>query len=345
MNTHHSGLNKFSSEQDDNFNLFLNELKPIVEHAVFQNQQHRFTALQPINMIEAATSQRIIDSMRFSLMNARYASIQDPHSGTFNWIFNEKNGKWDSLTEFLSGNQQLYWIHGKPGSGKSSLMKFLCTAPQTSVALRHLVRNLGQKSDCSVVLRHFFWLSGTEDQRSGKGLWASLLNQLLDHQQELLCLLTSKLPEIQRKRDFDDWSLKELREALEIAIEISGSYFCIFIDGVDEINQPEALHILEHIRILGMDKNVKICISSRPEPRFQRMLQSLPQLKLQDLTADDIRKYSTDVLSHAHETTSLSPIVPSQLDCLVNLILLKAEGVFIWVLRLEVSFRGYGGCG
>lgn len=92
-------------------------------------------------------------------MNDREHSIQVSHAGTFTWIFEEKDddednehveeyeinensrddehndmtddqedglSRWDSFTYFLEGENRIYWVQGKAGSGKSCLMKFIC---------------------------------------------------------------------------------------------------------------------------------------------------------------------------------------------------------------------------
>jgi hypothetical protein len=74
-------------------------------------------------------------------------------------------GKWDSFTEWLQGEQSLYWITGKPGSGKSTLMKYLYNDPRT-------LENVERWSKSHKLARagFFFWNSGSSMQMSKMGL-------------------------------------------------------------------------------------------------------------------------------------------------------------------------------
>ncbi|RMJ05304.1 hypothetical protein CDV36_014041, partial [Fusarium kuroshium] len=78
---------------------------------------------------------------------------------------------WDSLAEWLQSSQPVYWISGKPASGKSTLMKFILGHNRTELLLK-------QWQDNVRILSHFFWRPGTELQQSIKGLLCSLLHQI-----------------------------------------------------------------------------------------------------------------------------------------------------------------------
>ena len=69
----------------------------------------------------------------------REERISDNFLTTFQWIYSEpQNGsrQWSSFTSWLQGPENIYWITGKPGSGKSTLMKMLSTDPQTNTLLQ-----------------------------------------------------------------------------------------------------------------------------------------------------------------------------------------------------------------
>ncbi|KAI9733705.1 MAG: hypothetical protein M1834_003310 [Cirrosporium novae-zelandiae] len=74
----------------------------------------------------------ILSSLYFSNMKQRYDQIQIAETHTFVWIFENKSPG-PSLprihfAEWLQSQKpddNIYWISGKPGSGKSTLMKFL----------------------------------------------------------------------------------------------------------------------------------------------------------------------------------------------------------------------------
>lgn len=52
----------------------------------------------------------------------RLNSIKNAYGTTFQWIWTEPSL---DFTEWLRDNPKGYWISGKPGSGKSILMKYI----------------------------------------------------------------------------------------------------------------------------------------------------------------------------------------------------------------------------
>ncbi|KAF6827771.1 hypothetical protein CPLU01_08885 [Colletotrichum plurivorum] len=82
---------------------------------------------------EKLMQRRTLESLRFADMRDRYERIPEAHQKTFEWIFrgashsayNDEEQPWTSFNEWLSSDKSLYWVTGKPGAGKSTLMKFL----------------------------------------------------------------------------------------------------------------------------------------------------------------------------------------------------------------------------
>ncbi|KAI6569838.1 hypothetical protein MCOR04_008234 [Pyricularia oryzae] len=57
--------------------------------------------------------------------------------------------RWDNFVNWLGSDEKMYWISGKPGSGKSSLVKFILTAHETK-------KILSQRQQSTRILSHFF---------------------------------------------------------------------------------------------------------------------------------------------------------------------------------------------
>ncbi|KUJ12838.1 uncharacterized protein LY89DRAFT_699451 [Mollisia scopiformis] len=102
----------------------------------------------------------ILEQLVFGDMGDRYKRIEEAHQRTFNWIFQE--GRDGDFVKWLSNDEDLYWITGKPGSGKSTL--------------HNLMRWSGSKP--LVTAGFFFWNSGTVMQMSKMGLLQALLHDL-----------------------------------------------------------------------------------------------------------------------------------------------------------------------
>lgn len=61
--------------------------------------------------------------LRFDSMRARESDIVQAYEETYEWIFSGDR-KWNFL-EWLRTGDGVFWIAGRAGSGKSTLMKFL----------------------------------------------------------------------------------------------------------------------------------------------------------------------------------------------------------------------------
>jgi hypothetical protein len=209
-------------------------------------------------------------------MNARRSAITTSHKKTFQWIFDDSIQRpWDSFIQWLkSGDKNFYWISGKAGSGKSTLVKLIIENDETKKVL--LKRNSN-----TTILAFFFWNSGTKLQRSISGMLCSLLHQILRENMTNLIELLREEPALSYKENLFDWSVEELQQAiLEIFSNRMYSY-CLFIDGLDEVEykegQAELVQILDKFRC---QSNVKLCVSSRPEPILKESLKTYPKLRL-----------------------------------------------------------------
>lgn len=239
---------------------------------------------------------------------------------------------WDNFGDWLKSDSTLYWISGKPGSGKSTLVKFLLGSPLTREALDVW------KPD-TAILSHFFWKPGSRMQKSIKGLLCTILHQALSEDRDALNVFLSSTPSLASKDVDTDWSFEELRaESIRILSSIYRP-LCIFIDGLDEINDEDGatdlMRVINDIRVLA---NIKICVASRPEPRFEKLLRNEQRLQLQDLTAKDMKRYATGALRPYLDG---QPSSPSLEHSVIYTLLYKADGVFLWLrLAIQSLIRG-----
>jgi len=69
-------------------------------------------------------TKRILDRLWFRLIDDRRNNIAATHSNTYEWAIKPPASGviWDDLGKWLRFGRDIYWIHGKPGSGKSTLM-------------------------------------------------------------------------------------------------------------------------------------------------------------------------------------------------------------------------------
>ena len=283
------------------------------------------------NLAAEDSYKRLLESLYFPDINARQEGIAEAHKKTFEWIFDKPgNGvrPWHNFMDWLEHGHSTYWISGKVGSGKSTLMSFVCQDPRTEAALKSW-----SGTSETFMPTFFFWDPGTQLQKSMLGLLRSLIYQIMDRFPKLMTVILSSLGLAQRRlQQLPTWTENRLRTTLERLLSdgLATHRLCLFIDGLDEFHgDPTAL--LDLIRKLGKSTNVKFCVSSRPYQSFGDELGSSAMLKLHDLTEPDIRTYVSDELTRAFLKISEVPYPSPKLDDTVDTIVEKAEGVFLWV--------------
>jgi ABC-type lipoprotein export system ATPase subunit len=65
-----------------------------------------------------------LESLRFPSMGDRESAVVKAHQKTFEWIFEDSSS---DFVELLKAGTDTFWIQGKAGSGKSTLIRFITT--------------------------------------------------------------------------------------------------------------------------------------------------------------------------------------------------------------------------
>ena len=302
-------------------------------------------AVMGIDEKEASIRKWILHSLGFAAMQNRQEEVARAYHTTFEWMFEEpkeeaKPPQWTNFVDWLRHGNGIYWVNGKAGSGKSTLMKYIYNDERTS-------QILSQWSGLKPVLiaTFFFWNSGTREQRSQTGLLRSLLFQILHHRPELIPLIFPEEHAMLREqpqhvvRDYPrhTWSLRRLQDAVGRLVDMTelDLNMCLFIDGLDEFegndDQNDRHYLIELFRSLASSLSIKICLSSRPLLIFEESFRESPGLRLQDLTSGDIRRFVTDRLSNDWRMRQIAEIEPLQRHDFEKEICNKAQGVFLWV--------------
>ena len=242
----------------------------------------------------SASDQILLNSLRFDYMAQRQAAVEPAHEKTFGWVLDPSSpGKFDDWLRFQDG---IYWIMGKAGSGKSTLMKFLLNHKKTAESLRSWA-----EPKRLVTASFFFWNAGPSIQKSQEGLFRSLLYEILSQCPELTRTICSSKAKTFRPfvDEYEPWTRQELWHAIAQLKDQCGARarFCFFIDGLDEYD-GESDHIVSVLESLRHWPDVKLCVSSRPYNEFRDAFgqPSDPQLALEDLTREDIKLYIQNTL-------------------------------------------------
>jgi hypothetical protein len=282
-------------------------------------------------------NKKLIHSLSYDGLKRRYEQIESAHQKTFGWVYkvlHPANQSWDSFVAWLISGTGPYWITGKPGSRKSTLMKFLFQNYRT---LEHLKT---WANDSPLVLAGFwFWNSGSGMQKSEEGLLRSLLHSIATSAPWLIPRLFPERWRIWNLFGFDPtpWQYDECLNALRrlATSEFADIRFALFVDGLDECHENhEAL--LRNFRELSKSPHVKLCMASRPWVVFQHALGQCSNLTLQDLTRPDIEifvksRFENDPGFKRLKIRDRSSFTKD----IYNEISSRSSGVFLWV-RLVV---------
>ncbi|CVL08453.1 related to small s protein [Fusarium proliferatum] len=231
---------------------------------------------------------------------------------------------WASLNSWLQSTDKLFYIRGKPGSGKSTLMKFIGHQEQTNKLLQRW-------SPDATILSYFFWKIGSEEQKSLKGLWCSLLYQRLKDQQQLIPSILQNFNILSRHSQHHDWAMKDLQIVWNYLADVDTRHLCIFIDGLDEIRNEDGFsELLETIDAMLVNPKIKICVSTRPEASIVRWLtmKKATGILLEDLTRYDMLVF---VQKKFHKLSSDIQVSSETIRNLRHKLVDKALGVFLWL--------------
>lgn len=274
----------------------------------------------------------ILQTLNFNQLHERELAVGEAHEGTATWIFDET--KPTKFVTWLQKSNGMYWITGKAGSGKSTLMKFLTDHPKT---LQYLME--WANGNDLIVAKHYFWSPGTTMQKSQEGLFRALLHQILGQRPELIpivCAHRWNAPHYERSYP---WTLKQLAEAFQRLGSLDNVRWriCLFIDGLDEYD-GEPTDVIDIIHNIGESEKIKICISSRPWIEFSDAFGgNQPKLELQNFTREDIQKFIKGKLQNNDGFNKLRQRDRAAADGLVLSITEKADGVFLWVFLVVRS--------
>ena len=81
---------------------------------------------------------KVIESLRFEMIFERPKRIVEAYPTTFEWLFAERSPvelPGVSMLQWLQVHNGIYWVSGKAGSGKSTLMKYLVNDKRIRKAL------------------------------------------------------------------------------------------------------------------------------------------------------------------------------------------------------------------
>ncbi|KAK7917720.1 hypothetical protein PG985_011328 [Apiospora marii] len=314
--------------------------------AELRTAQPTFAISEPRSTGAETNSKQVEDAILASLwypdIYDREDSISDAHKKTFEWLFRDpatSDVSFNSVVDFLREETgKAYWITGKPGSGKSTAMKFLLDDPRTSELLEHWS---GGKRVIQAAF--YFFYNGSDMQKSELGLLSSLLHTLLKQERSLIPIgfkgrfEAALSGQVVARRP----SIFETRRALrEVISHNPDIFFFLAVDGLDEfdprVSTTDVVSLLQLTKSLSSFNNAKLILSSRPLSAFEQGFADSPSLAIHTLTKHDIQSYVFDELQSHPRMKLLMARDEVQTKTLIRSIGDNSSGVFLWV-RLVVQ--------
>ena len=244
-------------------------------------------------------------------------------SGTGSWLLNHS----DFTSWYRNEESGILWISGKPGSGKSTLMKFLA---------QHLPDAVHE-----AVVSSFFFRFEDPHGRSHKTMLKSSLYQLFTTRPsflpcEMVNTYSDKVQLLGSHGSDWEWDDSELecflRKSLT-SLDNLGQKCFLLVDGLDECAEEDS--VIPFLIDMVTTPRVYVCVFSRTKPEHKGP--RLRSISLEDHNAIDIQYYvASELQLHPQsDSTAITPLLREIID--------KASGVFLWaalVVRiLDLSVR------
>ncbi len=258
----------------------------------------------------------MLASLSFEQMDSRRSTIKTAYSSTCQWLLKHCAYLDWIDPEHIHQHRGFLWINGKPGAGKSTLVKFaLACADKAS-------------PESEILLSFFFNARGDELEKSTVGMYRALLFQLLTKMTDLQDLLDD-VDNITDQHGSLVWTVETLCRLLSAATARLGHRrLMCFIDALDECDEQqvqEMIFLFEELGQTALENGAQlyVCFASRHYPTID--IRSGRQLTLEDEDghAEDLGKY---VQSHLRAGKG------KVIEEVRTQIREKANGVFLWAV-------------
>jgi ankyrin repeat protein/nucleoside phosphorylase len=286
----------------------------------------------PENVEQFERRRQLLESLRFDQIDTRKISIATAHRKTCQWLLDLPQ-----YQQWLDHQQAhihhgFLWLRGKPGAGKSTMMKFIYGRMKKKDRRQHIL-----------TASFFFHARGEYLEKSISGMYRSLLFQILQEFPDLQCLFDD--PDLVDNTQNGWSSLDVLKSLLRAAILGLGqrSLTC-YIDALDECDELEIMDMVRFFQDLAQSAveehiHLRICFSSRHYPYINIRLGLRLTLEEMGGHSDDLTQYIQSNL-WVEDSQLLSELVEQMLE--------KSAGVFLWVtlvtdiLNKEIRRGGFG---
>jgi len=269
-------------------------------------------------LIGPGSRQVLLDALNFEQLDTRHATIKTAHAATCEWLLSKlEYTDWQDEEKLLEHHGFL-WIKGKPGAGKSTIMKFAYTKAKNDVK-------------GPIAISYFFNARGEHLEKSTRGMYRSLLFQLLSKVPRLQTFLDTTEASHLQDISPDSWTTEILQSLFRQAIErLEDQPLTCFVDALDECenNEDQVREMIGFFEELGecaVENKIRllVCFSSRHYPHVTIGKGVELTLEVQQGHSEDITKYVNSKLKVGRNKR----VEQIKID-----IQKKSQGIFLWVV-------------
>ena len=336
------------SETDDMVRYVLSDKWKAGEYA-------KRTVLNQGRVADGPNLDHLCKSLYFESISHREQSIPKRYAATFEWVFQEPrisdSGKplWSNFPGWLQEDSgEIYWITGKPGSGKSTLIKFISQDPRFETLLQDWAAG-----SQLLIARFFSWIAGANKlQKTHEGLYRTILLEVIRQRAQMAVDIFPArwflLQSFNGNINLPDLTLSELIAGFQNLLSATGKdlKLVLLIDGLDEFDDESDKDYRQLIQLLQETSkmtSIKICASSRPWNVFKDAYRNNPMLQLESLTRDDIESFVQERLKSSPGYQDFAATNQEALRKITGDLVDKSQGVFLWVSvisgLLEAGFQ------
>ncbi|KAI1735610.1 hypothetical protein F4680DRAFT_434538 [Xylaria scruposa] len=318
----HRSMCRYTDTQDQNYKKVAAELRAVYTKLISKSLAMRVDQRLPRSNITHDEEGKL-EHFKFAEALFRQLSIHGPAENTCQWL--PQTPSFTAWTERvdIDSHLGLLQIIGKPGSGKSTLMK------QALEITR--VRFQGNSGIC--ILSHFFDRSGQLLQHSSTGILRSLLYQLgIQYPDSLMAFRDYTQADLNRLESSDPKPytniLKSRLEKIFSDPSLAPQRTIIFVDALDECDSGDAADMGYFLAQLAGKAHhnqiqLDVCISRRQYPSIT--VKNSLEVHMEMFNGVDIQHY----IQQRFEITN---IPTTDQDILIRAVFQKSNGIFLWVV-------------
>ncbi|KAF8245679.1 hypothetical protein K440DRAFT_662625 [Wilcoxina mikolae CBS 423.85] len=247
--------------------------------------------------------------------DTRYENISEQHHGSLEWLWvHPQYVKWSQ-----SATSSLLYVEGKPGSGKSTLVKYF----EKNLTARE------PKSISSTVARYFYSFRGTIKESTHQNMLRSILHSLLEQDESTFFHFQQHFRNLKKRSDWPYDSLKTILSSFADYPSTKPVY--LILDAMDESSEDDRRSIVQLICNLCSEKNpcyIKVFLASRPLRHCIRG--SHHTIIMQEQNKNDIARFADDFLSDLQLS---GEVLREATDYITD----NAQGVFVWVALVKAE--------